>query len=83
MEYYNNLYWTRLIPVEDFHEGEDHKIPLGPDIVEECQAVQNMEEVNDDEWAPLYEPNDFNEVHKPLQVEQYKLPEEDLLTWAE
>ena len=35
-EYYNHLYWTRLIPVEDYQEGEDRKKPLGPDIIEEC-----------------------------------------------
>ena len=42
-----------------------------------------MEEEAEDNWAPLYEPTEFNEAHKPLLVEQYKLPKEDLLTWAE
>ena len=42
-----------------------------------------MEEEAEDNWAPLYEPTEFNEAHKPLMVEQYKLPKEDLLTWAE
>ena len=42
-----------------------------------------MEDVNDDDWAPLFEPTEFNEAHKPLKLEQYKLPSEDLQTWAE
>ena len=42
-----------------------------------------MEEEDEDDWAPLYEPTEFNEAHKPLKIEQYKLPKEDLLTWAE
>ena len=42
-----------------------------------------MQEVNDDDWAPLFEPTEFNEEHKPLKLEQYKLPSEDLRTWAE
>ena len=42
-----------------------------------------MEDVDDDDWAPLFEPTEFNEEHKPLKLEQYKLPEDDLRTWAE
>ena len=83
LEFYNHLYWTRLISLEDYREGEDRKYPLGPDIVEECQAIANLEEEDNHSWAPLYEPTEFNEEHKPLKLEQYKLPKEDLLTWAE
>ena len=69
--------------MEGFQVGEDRKCPLGQDIIEECQAIENMEEVNDDDLAPLFEPTEFNEEHKPLKLEQYMLPKEDLQTWAE
>ena len=68
--------------MEEYQAGEDRKNPLGPDIVEECQAIANMEEADDGNWAPLFEPTEFNEAHKPLKVEQYRLPKEDLQTWA-
>ena len=45
--------------------------------------MANLEEVDPDQWAPLYEPTDFNEVHGPLTIEEYRLPEDDLKTWAE
>ena len=63
MNEYKNLYWTKLIRVEGYLEGMDRKYPLGPDIFEECRAVANMESVNSDSWAALFEPTDFNELH--------------------
>ena len=39
---------------------EDKKWPLGPDIVEECDAVANLDPTEEDSWSPLFEPTDFN-----------------------
>ena len=41
---------------------EERKFPLGPDVVEECQAVVDMHllDNNDQDWSPLFEPNDYN-----------------------
>ena len=36
-----------------------------------------------DEWAPMFEPNEFNERHKPLTLEGYRLSEEELEVWGE
>ena len=38
--------------------------------------------VDPDSWAPLFDPQHFNEVHGPLEVEPFRLPPEDLETWA-
>ncbi len=59
----------------------DRKYALGPDVVEECTAVAMMNEP--DEWQPEFEPNDFNERHKPLTLDGYKLSEEELEVWGE
>ncbi len=59
----------------------DRKYDLGPDIVEECNAVAALEEQPD--WDPLFEPTSFNENHKPLTVQGYKLAEEELEVWGE
>ena len=36
---FNNLYWTRLMRIENYELEQDRKWQLGPDVVEECQAV--------------------------------------------
>ena len=91
------MYWTRLIEVDSFgtsssiiavrHEivDDDHEYrwPLGPDIVEECRTVAAMLVVDPDSWAPLFDPQDFTEVHGPLEIESFRLPSEDLKTWAD
>lgn len=35
LELYSNLYWTRLVTIENIQYGVDRKFPLGPDLVEE------------------------------------------------
>ena len=42
---------------------EDHKYekwPMGPDIVEECQALTELQRDGEDQWKPLFDPTDFN-----------------------
>ena len=43
---YKNLYWTRLIPINPYESEVVRKWPLGPDIVEECSAVDGLHEVD-------------------------------------
>jgi len=62
-------------------EVVERKWALGPDIVEECTAVAALEE--QDAWSPLFEPNSFNEEHKPLLLADYLLSEEELEVWGE
>ena len=80
---YKNLYWTRLMSIGDFEVEQARKWQLGPDLIEECQAVVDMEAVDPDEWEPLFDPHKFNVDHGPLKLEQYRLPQEDLRAWAE
>ena len=73
LENYKNTYWTRLVAVGVEELGQELKWPLGPDIVEECQAVGNMDDVGQDGWAPLYDPAEFNNEHQPLTLDGYRL----------
>ena len=61
--------------IENYEQDQERKWPLGPDIVEECQAVANLEEGDPDQWAPLFDPQAFNEANQPLTLEQYRLSE--------
>ena len=88
LERLDNTYWTRLICVSQYHHDvgelaaqiEDRKFPLGPDVVEECQAVVDLQQQdnNEQEWSPLFEPNDFNQNNGPLLIKEYQLSNEDL-----
>ena len=80
---YKNLFWTRLMIIDGFEQGQERKWPLGPDLIEECQAVANLPAVDPDDWKPLFEPTDYNEAHGPLEIEGNKLSSEEMLSWAE
>ena len=67
--------------VENHEYETDRKFPLGPDVFEECQAVDEMPEVDPAAWQPLFHPNRFSEERGPLKVPDFKLSEEDLDQW--
>ena len=87
---YRTLSWTRLMTIAPetawnagFEMGQERKWPLGPDIVEECQAVEELPAAEPDAWKPLFEPTEFNDAHGPLEVAAYKLTDAQLLQWAQ
>ena len=43
LEEYRLLNWTRLIQIDNWEADQNRKWPIGPDIVEECQAVAELE----------------------------------------
>ena len=45
--------------------------------------MANLEEVGPDQWAPLFEPTDFNNEHQPLTIEEYGLTADELRAWAQ
>ena len=70
--------------IEVFAPGFDRKHALGPDIVEELQALQE-EEADDDqeEWQALFDIDAFTRANQPLLLDRFRLSEEELKTWAE
>ena len=83
LEDYRTLNWSRLQAVHEFGIEEVTMYPLGPDIVEECQAVAQLSRDSVANWAPLFEPGMFNEAHGPLTVADYGLSQDGLRVWAE
>ena len=83
LEELRHLYWTRLMVIENYEPEHDRKWPLGQDVVEECRAVDRRHPGNEETWAPFFDPEDFNKRHRPLLIENYKLPSDDLKAWAE
>ena len=68
--------------IDNYEAEQERKYPLGPDIVEECQAVAALPLVDPDTWLPLFEPHDFGRANQPLLVEQYQLSQDELHNWA-
>ena len=66
-------------------EVPDRKHPLGPDVVEECQAVAAIgDQIQEQEqWRPVFDPTHFTEQHGPLTLVDYKLTDEELKRWGE
>ena len=79
---YKNLFWTRLMTIQDYESGISRKYKLGPDIIEECQAVASLSEADQQGWSPLFEPVEFNDEHGPLTIENYRLSQDQLRSWA-
>ena len=69
--------------IDNYEAEQERRWKLGPDIVEECQAVAVMPLVDPDAWLPLFEPHDFGRANQPLLVEQYQLSQDELRNWAE
>ena len=86
---YKNLYWTRMIKVENYEPVTDldiaasrYRWPLAPDILEHCNAVADLPEVDPDSWTPLFLAEDFVKEHDDLRLELFRLPREDLEVWV-
>ena len=76
LEVYRHLYWTRLMVIDGYEAQQERKWPMGPDVYEECEAVDSLPAVDLDGWSPLFEPTEFTHQHQLLLVEQPKGPPE-------
>ena len=84
LEAYDNLYWTRLVAIEDFEAGRDRKHGLGRDIIDELQALELVEPDEESEsWEALFDPSTFSTANQPLTLDRFRLPEAELKSWAE
>ena len=87
---YKNLYWTRMIRVENYEPVTDldiadnrYRWPLEPDILDHCNAVADLPEADPEGWEPLFQADSFVEQHDDIRVESFRLPNEDLEVWAD
>jgi hypothetical protein len=86
----DKTYWTRV-----FHHADYLNFTLAPDEVKpgvwciNYDLIQNelifRDADHDDDLLadPIFEPKAFNELHQPLEMAFYNLPEDALLEYAE
>ena len=68
--------------IERYEAGQDRKFPMGIDIADQLQEIEEMQPADPSLWQPLFEPAAFNEAHGPLLVENFRLNEAQLRDWA-
>ena len=79
---YRHIYWTRLMVVQGYELEQERKWPLGEDIIEECQAIEQLSTLDEEQWTPLFEPTQYNEQHGPLELQNHRLTAAQLEEWA-
>ena len=61
---YRNLSWTRLVSMQHEHDPENQQWPIAPDLVENQEIIQAMEEQeHDDADVFLFDPSAFSRSH--------------------
>jgi len=70
--------------IEDFEEGRSRKHDIGPDVLEEVQAVFDLPEDEEvDQWRAYFDPEHFIAENQPLTLDRFRLTTPELKTWAE
>jgi hypothetical protein len=73
---FKNLYWSSVISLQRWQLGEVRRRPIGPDVKEETDLYADLEVDDQDGWVMHFNPIEFNNLHKPLKFEQYRLTQE-------
>jgi len=82
LEAFKNQYWTRLISMEDFRPGEQERYELGPDVAAEAEDMHRLDLDEMPAWAPLFDPQRFQEEHQQPLLKDWNLEQAELLDLA-
>jgi len=56
LKVFKNLYWTRLIVMEDFLPEQQERYELGPDVAAVVDEMFRLDADAMPEWTPLFDP---------------------------
>ena len=56
---FKNLYWSRLVSLQNFRAEEHERHLMLPDIKEDMQLLAEMQAAEDDGWRLYFEPKAF------------------------
>lgn len=79
---FRNLYWSGIVSIQTWNPGEAERSLIGPALKVEKELYDDLEVDADDGWELLFNPIEFNNEHKPLLLENYKLSKEELHKYA-
>ena len=73
-----------MIVLDNFAVDVNRKHALAQDIVEELEQMWTEGvEGDEDDWQPLFDPDDFTQANQPLSLDRFRLTEDELKSWAE
>ena len=75
-------YWTRILSVCYRPIDYEQKFDIDNDLDIEEINYADLEEEDEVFTAPIFTPGTFFNLDKPMEVQAYKLQEEDLKAWA-
>jgi len=75
---YKNLYWTRVISLQQYRSDEKRSWPVAPDLAEEYDVLFTIAEDELPELQPYFDPAAFMELNPQPRVAAWKLDEERL-----
>ena len=75
---YKNLYWTRVISVQQYRPEEKRSWPVAPDLAEEYDVLFTIAEDELPELQPYFDPAAFVKTNPQPRVAAWKLEEEQL-----
>jgi hypothetical protein len=86
----SKTYWTRIFSADDnpalfmnFSSNKPGIYCLNDDLQMHELLVQQSEHDHNEKATPVYDPKAFNDLYKPLECEDYRLEQEELLQYAE
>ena len=75
---YKNLYWTRVISVQQYRPEEKKSWPVAPDLAEEYDVLFTIAEDELPELQPYFDPAAFVKTNPQPRAAAWKLEEEQL-----
>ena len=63
LKVYGKDYWSRLIPLEGFLMGQQERYLIGPDMVQEVDAMYRIDIDTIPDWHPRWDPMEFQQLH--------------------
>ena len=66
---FDNLYWSRMISLQDFIAGENERWPMKPDINENKEILDGIVLDEDARLEPYFDPYSFSEMNNELTVD--------------
>ena len=65
---YKNLYWSRLVSLQQYQPGEHNRWPMAPDVEEEQEAFKLIEEEEVPEHHFTFDPQAFCDENSNLKI---------------
>ena len=79
---FKNLYWTRVISMDNFLPKQQQRYEMGPDVALEVDNMYRLDIDRLPAWIPHFDPVAFQQQHKDIKLTDWKLEEPELQAWA-